>query len=185
MKLKKLNATLGLLSIFFMLVHIGYSVFAYLTMYYNPTLKTVFSVPFIVLVCLHAVCGMSILFMQKDGRGDLYKKQNMRTVLQRVTAALIFPLLILHLNTFSLMQASAEKGAKGIIIILIAAELLFFGVVITHVATSFTNGFVTLGLLSSEKTKNVLDKTMYVICFAAFVISAFAVIKGQAIMFLH
>ena len=186
MKLKKINALLGLLSALFMLTHIAYSAFAYLTMYYNPVLKTVFSLPFIILVCLHAVCGMSILFMQGDSlRADLYPKQNMRTILQRISAALIFPLLILHLKTFSLMQASAEKGLKIFIILLILAELLFFAVVTTHVAVSFTGGFVTLGLLSSDKVKKAIDKTVNIICALAFAFSVFAVVKGQLIMFLH
>ena len=36
MKLKKINAALGLLSIVFMLLHMGYTVYAYLAFYYNP-----------------------------------------------------------------------------------------------------------------------------------------------------
>lgn len=184
--LKKINSALGLLSIAAMLVHIAYSVFAYLTMYYNPTLKTVFSIPFIVLVCMHAVCGMTVLFMQKDGcRADLYPKQNVQTILQRVSAALIFPLLILHLNTFSLMKASAENGLKVFIVLLIVAEFLFFGVVITHVAVSFSKGFITLGILSSPKKQVIIDRIMYIIGLICFIISAYAVVKGQLAMFLH
>lgn len=185
MKLKKTNALLGLLSIFLMILHISYSVFAYLTMYYNPVLKTVFSLPFIILVCLHAVSGMTTLFLQSDGgKISLYPKQNVKTILQRLSAALIFPFLILHLKTFSLMQASAEKGMKFFIVLLIVAELLFFGIVITHIAVSFSNGLITLGLLSSRKTQKIIDKTMYIIGAFAFIISAYAVIRGQAIMFL-
>ena len=45
MPLKKINAALGLLSIAAMLVHIGYTVFAYLAFYYNPTLKLLTAVP--------------------------------------------------------------------------------------------------------------------------------------------
>ncbi len=183
MKLKKINAALGLLSILFMVLHIVYSAFAYLTMYYNPTLKMVFSVPFIVFVCLHAVCGMAILFMHNDGN-ELYPKQNMRTVLQRVSAAIMFPLLILHLNTFALMQTSAERGIKVLIILLIIAELVFFADVITHVVVSFSNGFITLGLLSSLKTQKIIDKTLYILGAACFLVSAFAVVKGQVMMFL-
>ena len=186
MKLKKINAALGLLSILCMLLHVGYSAFAYLTMYYNPALKRVFSIPFIVLVCLHAVCGMTIVFTKKDGgRADLYPGKNVRTILQRVSAALIFPLLILHLNTFSLMTASAENGMKVFVVLLMIAELLFFAAVITHVAVSFSNGFVTLGLLSSGKTKRIMDLTAYAVGAAAFLISAYAVIRGQAMMFLR
>ena len=186
MKLKKINAALGLLSILCMLLHVAYSVFAYLTMYYNPTLKWAFAVPFIVLVCLHAICGMMTVFSQKDGSSlELYPKQNLRTILQRASAALIFPLLILHLYTFNLMKASAEKGMTVFIILLMLAELLFFGVVITHIAVSFSNGFITLGLLSSEKKRKVIDRIMYIVGALAFVISVYAVIKGQATMFLH
>ena len=83
MKMKKINVVLGLLSILFMVLHIGYSVFAYLTFYYNPVLKMVFAYPFMVLMCLHAVCGMMTIFTMKDGsRADLYPKQNMGTILQ-------------------------------------------------------------------------------------------------------
>ena len=186
MKLKKLNASLGLLSVLAMLLHIAYSVYAYLTMYYNPVLKTAFSLPFIILVCLHAVCGMTIMFTQKDGtKADLYPEMNMRTVLQRVSAALIFPLLILHIKTFSIMQSAAEKGATALIVLMFIAELVFFAVVITHIAVSFTNGFITLGLLSSRKTQKTIDRAVYILCALAFVISAYAVIKGQAAMFLH
>ena len=39
MKLKKINAALGLLSIVALLLHLGYTVFAYITFYYNPTIK--------------------------------------------------------------------------------------------------------------------------------------------------
>ena len=82
MLLKKTNAALGLLSIVAMLVHIGYAVFAYLAFYYNPTLKLLTAVPFMVLACLHAICGMLTVFIQSDGtRLDLYPRQNARTVL--------------------------------------------------------------------------------------------------------
>ena len=61
-----------------MLVHIGYTVFAYLTFYCNPTLKLLTAIPFMVLACLHAICGMLTVFLQSDGtRLDLYPRQNL------------------------------------------------------------------------------------------------------------
>ena len=111
MRLKKINAALGLLSIVAMLLHIGYTVFAYLAFYYNPTLKLLTAVPFMVLVCLHAVCGMLTVFLQADGtRLDLYPKKNLRTILQRASAALMLPLLILHINPYGLLASTAEAG---------------------------------------------------------------------------
>lgn len=92
MPLKKINAALGLLSIAAMLLHIGYTVFAYLAFYYDPMLKLLTAIPFMVLACLHAICGILTVFLQADGtRLDLYPRQNARTVLQRVSAALMLP----------------------------------------------------------------------------------------------
>ena len=185
MKLKKLNALLGLLSILAMLLHMGYTIVAYLMFYYNPFLKTVFAVPFMVLVCLHAVCGMVTVFLQADGtRLDLYPKQNLRTILQRVSAALILPLLILHINTFSMMKAASEGGQMIVVLLLIVAELLFFATALTHVATSLTKGFITLGLLSSPDMQKKLDVVIYVILAIAFVVAAYAVVSTQVKMFL-
>lgn len=185
MKLKKVNAALGLLSIAAILLHMGYSVFTYLFFYYNPFLQKVFAIPFMVLVCLHAVCGMLIVFTQGDGtRMDMYPKQNLRTVFQRVSAALILPLLILHINTFALMSAAAKNGHPVYVVLLMIAELLFFAVVIMHVVTSFTRGFITLGWLSSIETQQKIDKAVYVIGAIVFAVSSFIILKGQIGMFL-
>lgn len=185
MKWKKTNAIFGLLTILFMLLHMGYSVYAYLTFYYNPFLKLLFAVPFMVLVCLHAVCGMTIVFTQKDGgRTDLYPKQNLLTILQRVSAALIFPLLILHIKTFALMQACAERGYILFILLLILAELVFFAVVVTHVAISLTRSLITLGLLSSREKQIIIDRVIYILGAVFYCIAVFAVVKGQVLMFL-
>ena len=185
MKLKKINAVLGLLSILLMLLHIGYSVFAYFTMYYNPVLKYVFAVPFMVMACLHAICGMMTVFTQGDGtRMDLYPNQNMRTVLQRLSAALIFPLLILHLYTFTLMNNSATSGKIIYVILLIIAEVLFFATVITHVSVSITKAFITLGILSSKELMDKIDKVIYIVNAVVFVIAVVVIVRGQIIMFL-
>lgn len=185
MKLKKINAALGLLSILFILIHMGYNVFAYLTFYYNPVLSKMTAVPFMILVCLHAVCGMLVVFLQKDGsRMDLYPKQNLQTILQRASAALIFPLLILHINTFAMMREASEKGNVWFIVLLLMGELLFFAVVITHVAVSFTKGFITLGLLSSDRLRRKLDGVIYVVGAVCFLVASFVIMKGQIGMFL-
>ena len=185
MKLKKLTAATGLLSILCMLLHVGYSIYSYLTFYYNPFLTKAFSVPLMVLGCLHGILGMLTLFLQNDGgRMDLYPQQNRRTILQRISAALIFPLLIVHVNTFSAMNASAENGHSILIILLILAELLFFAAVITHAAISLTNGFITLGVLSSRETQRKIDRVIYVIGALGFVIAVYSVVKVQLVMFL-
>lgn len=185
MKLKKLNAALGLLSIAALLVHIGYTVVAYLMYYYNPTLKVLTALPFMVLVCLHAVCGMLTVFLQADGtRLDLYPKQNLRTVLQRASAALMLPLLILHINTFGMLQSAAEAGQWLWFALLMISQPVFYGVALTHVAVSVTRGLITLGLLTSREKQKRIDFVIYLLCGAAFAVSTYVVIKTELAMFL-
>ncbi|MCR5101381.1 MAG: hypothetical protein K6B41_08505 [Butyrivibrio sp.] len=186
MRLKKINAALGLLSIVFMLLHIGYTVFSYITFFYNPLLKMLFAVPFMVLVCLHAVCGMLTVFMQTDGsRMDLYPKLNLKTIFQRMSAALIFPLLILHINTFSLLQACAERGLTFFIILLFISEILFFATVLMHVSISLTKGLITLGILTSVEIQKKLDRIIYIVCALIYVVAVCSVLKTQIVMFLN
>jgi succinate dehydrogenase hydrophobic anchor subunit len=186
MRLKKINAALGLLSIAAMLLHIGYTVFAYLAFYYNPTLKLLTAIPFMVLACLHAVCGMLTLFLQSDGtRLDLYPRQNARTILQRVSAALMLPLLILHINTFGLLQSSAEAGQWIWFALLMLSQPLFYGVVQTHIAVSVTRGLITLGWLSSTEKQKVIDRVVYILCALAFAVSTFVVVRTELAMFLY
>ena len=186
MRLKKINAALGLLSIAAMLLHIGYTVFAYLAFYYNPTLKLLTAIPFMVLACLHAVCGMLTLFLQSDGtRLDLYPRQNARTILQRVSAALMLPLLILHINTFGLLQSSAEAGQWIWFALLMLSQPLFYGVVQTHIAVSVTRGLITLGWLSATEKQKVIDRVVYILCALAFVVSTFVVVRTELAMFFY
>lgn len=185
MKLKKLNAVLSLLTFAALLLHMGYSAYAYLTLYYNPALKNAFSVPLTVLVCLHGAAGMCSVFLQSDGtRAGLYPKKNKITVIQRITAALFFPLLILHINTFGYLAAVSAAGQYFLFFLLITAQILFYLAAVTHSAVSFSRAFITLGLLNSTKTQKKLDTAIYILCAALFALTAFAVVKGQIIMFL-
>ena len=185
MKLKKATAALGLASIVLMLVHMGYNVFAYLMFYYNPAVQMALSVPFMVMVCIHAICGMLSVSLKKEGGSlDLYTRHNIRTILQRVSAALIFPLLIMHINTFSLLEAAAQSAVPALVVLIFAAEILFFACVVTHVATSLTNALITLGILASRDTQHTLDRIIYVIGAIAFAVASYAVVSGQASMFL-
>ena len=180
-----MTASLGLLSIACMLIHMGYTVFAYLTFYYNPMLKILTAVPFMVLVCLHAVCGMLTVFLKADGtRLDLYPKQNLETILQRVSAVLMLPLLILHINTFGLLQAAAEKGQWVWFGLLLLSQPLFYGTVLTHIAVSVTRAFITLGWLTSREKQKKIDRILYILCALAFVIAAFVVLRTELFMFL-
>ena len=185
MKLKRMNAAVGLLSAVALLVHIGYTTYAYLAFYYNPALKLLTAIPFMILACVHAVLGMSAVFLQGDGtRLDLYPKQNLRTIVQRIAAALIFPLLILHLNTYSRLQTFAEGGKWFLFALLMISQPLFYGTVLAHIAPSVTRGMITLGWIADREKQKRIDKIVYISAAVVFAAVTFAVVKGELVMFL-
>ena len=186
MKIKKCNAVLGLLSVLCLLLHVSYSAFCYLTMYYNPVLKEAFIAPLMLLTLLHAVLGMMNVFMLSDGtRLTQYPKRNIKTILQRGSAALIFPFLILHLDTFSMMKSSAESGKTAVIILLMLVQILFYAAVLLHIAVSVSRALITLGLLQSVQTQKRIDKVCLILAAVLLAAAAFCVIKGQAVIFLR
>ncbi len=186
MKLKKINAAAGLLSAAALLLHVGYTVYAYLAFYYNPALKLLTAAPFMALTCLHAVCGMSIVFLQADGtRLDLYPRRNLPTILQRISAALILPLLFLHLNTYDLLRASAEGGKRLLFALLLLSQPLFYGTALTHAAVSVTRAAITLGWLGDPEKRKTIDRIVYILFAAVFAVSVYAVVRGQLAMFAH
>ncbi len=185
MKLKKINAILSLFTTLALFVHIGYTSYAYLTFYYNPFLKNLTSIPLMVFVCLHAVLAMGIVFFSADGtKLSQYPKQNAGTVLQRVSAILILPLLFLHINTFDLLKNCAGDGKWFYFVLLLISQPVFYATVFTHCAVSVSRALITLGLLSSLEKKKMIDRFVFVLCAVFFIAVSFAVIKGELSMFL-
>lgn len=184
MGLKKASAMLALLTILALLVHTGFNVFCYLTFYYNPMLKTLTAAPILAFACLHAIAGMCSVFLLGDGtRVDPYQRQNRRTVVQRVSAALIFPLLIVHLNTFNMLKTASQDGNWLVFGLVMAAQVAFYAVVAAHVATSFSRALITLGLLSRKEALARIDRVAHVVCVCLFLVAAFVVVRGQLGMF--
>lgn len=173
MRLKKANATLGLLAILILLAHAGYQVVAYFLFIYNPFVTKVLAWAAVAVVSLHAVLGMSMLMFVHDGSSARsYSGMNLRTILQRASAIGIMVMLVLHIKSFDILHA----GTPG----LIAAEiiqLLFFACVFTHIGTSFSNAFVTLGLLGDMDRKKKIDHAVYVICAVLWAVAVFVVGK--------
>lgn len=186
MAIKKINSILSLLTILCFLAHSGYSAYSYLTLYYNPSLTKLFSIPLMVLVCIHAVLGMLTVFLLSDGtRLDLYPKENIRTIIQRVSAALILPFLFLHIKLYGLLKTAGEEGQMPLFILLIAAQVLFFATVYIHIAVSLSRALITLGVLTSRKMQKGIDRIVYILCVILFLAVIVCVIKGQIAMFLH
>ena len=185
MKLKKLNAILGVLSAVALVVHMGYTSYAYLTMYYNPVLKGITCGPFIICACLHGILGMCAVFLLGDGaRLDIYKKYNRRIIIQRVSSALIFPLLIIHMKSFELLKETSSAGKWPLFIICILIQICFFTVVVIHTMVSVSKAFITLGLLQDREKQRNLDKIFFIFFAAVLLFAGVVIIRGELQMFL-
>ena len=180
MLIKKINATLAGLATLFILLHVLFMDITYLFHYYNPVMKVLFSTPFMICTILHAFCSMVVIMINSDGtRLDLYTKQNVSTLLQRMTAIILIPFLPLHINTFSFLLNTSSEGKWGIFFLLMFSQVLFFGIIFTHIAVSFSKMLITFGWLSDPSKQKTIDKVVYVVCAIAFAFSSFSIILGE------
>jgi hypothetical protein len=185
MKIKKINAAAALFTAVLLIIHVLYCCYEYIAMYYNETLKTVTALPFMIMTCLHAVMGMLSVFLLSDGtRADLYPRLNRATVIQRTTAALVFPLLILHLKTFEILKNLSSQGQGFKLYAVMASQVLFYAVIMTHTAVSISRALVTLGIIKSNEKRKKTDRIVFIFFAALFIFASFFILKGEAGLFL-
>lgn len=166
MNIKKWNAQLSLLTFALLLIHEGYQLFAYITFYYNPTLSKASGYALAGCFVLHGILSAICVFALHDSKTVAYKKLNLRTVMQRVSAVLIILLLPLHIFSFSLLQSST--GGMGYVLVEVI-QIIYYAALSCHIALSFSNALITLGRLSDMKKKRVIDTIMIVICSLLFI----------------
>ena len=181
MKIKKLNAIFGLLTIAMLLVHGGYEVYAYINLLYNPGVTKTLGLMILGALIIHMALGMGIVMFAHDG-SELrkYPKQNKGTIIQRASAIGIIVFLFGHLNAFNILN-SHIGGVFSLVLVLII-QALFFGSAFLHVGTSLSKAFITLGLLESIETKKKMDKAVWAILAIAFVV--IMIVMGKTYIFL-
>ena len=181
---KKINAVLGLAIIVFLLVHISYEIYAYLTFYYNPVLTKIIAYAVLVTGCLHILLSCINVFVLHDkGNGLKYPALNVRTIIQRVSAVAVAVLLILHMNTFALLKNTSQTN-RVLFFAVLALQLLFYAVSLLHTGVSVSNAFITLGLIGSSKGRKRLDVFIWILCVILFAAAAYVVTNTQISMFL-
>ncbi len=185
MILKKTNAVLSLLTLLGVLIHVGYNVFAYLTFFYDPLLKKITAYPFMIAVCLHAILGVVIVVTGGELQGaGYYPGLNITTVIQRVSAVLMLLLLKMHIRMFDLMSNASMQGNWSFWWLLVFLEILFFAAVISHISVSFSKALITMGWLTSMELKKKIDRAAYILGTLIFLLTVYAVVKGQIGLFL-
>lgn len=181
---KKINAVLGISIIVIFLVHIIYEIVAYLTFYYNPAVTKIIAYTALGAVALHILMSIYIVaFVHDKGKGMKYPALNARTLIQRITAVLMTVLVIFHMNTFKLLSMNAKTNMPAFVLVL-AVQIIFYASVLLHVAVSAGNALITLGLVTSGKTRKKIDIVVWIICAVLFAAASVIIVKTQVAMFL-
>ena len=178
MRLKKINAGLALITAAFVLVHITYTVLTYLMFYFNEFITHMITGPLMTLTIIHAALGVYAITRLGDGtRYGCYPRQNAATLIQRISGFFIIPIVFVHVRTFSLFLSNLQAGRMWMFYLLITVQILFFGILLTHVALSVPRAMITLGLITSVKTHTVIKRAVLAVCIILFVTAAFVVTR--------
>ena len=180
---KKINAVLGLVLTTVFLIHIIYEIFAFLTFYYNPATTKAIAYSTMCIAILHILFSAFIIFISHDkGMGMKYLRLNIRTLLQRISAIAIAVIMVLHINTFSILKESSAKN-MFLFAAVIILQVLFYAVVLFHISVSLSNALITLGILSSDRFRKRLDVIVSTVCILLFIAASVIVVRTQLIMF--
>ena len=161
MTLKKINTGFSLLAILLLVVHAIYELIAYIVFIYNPGLTLIFALSATVAMVIHGILAAVCHFGFHDSKKIQYKKLNIRTLIQRITAVSTAVLLPLHAFTFPLL---GKMKGTWIINVLLLAGVVFYISVFTHIAVSFSNALITFGLLGDMKKRKVIDIIVWIMC---------------------
>lgn len=103
MILKKTNAVLGLMIIAAVICHAGTMTFSLITFWYDFAICKFFAHAAVTFMILHALMSICLFFFQHDGSDMRYSRQNMRTLLQRITAVVMIVLIHFHTSAYAHM----------------------------------------------------------------------------------
>ena len=162
--LKKLNAVLSLLTTLLLVDH---ALFFSAWMMSGGTITVSSSaMPYVLagLMVVHAAISVFVLVVGgQDGegsKGKSYPKENISTIVQRLSGGLIIILLAMHITS-----AASDFQPKMLHAII---EPLFFAASFAHVALSTGKALTTLGVGNAKVIKAV-NIVMKVLCAAALI----------------
>ncbi len=174
--LKKINAIAALAILVCVLIHATMATYSMLTNWYNYVLMKTTSQITLYAFLVHALCGI-ITLLRSGGHGLVpYPGMNRKTLLQRIAAVLMLVLIYPHTITFSFM-ATEQIPSPGMRLLLVVISLVWFASMFTHVSVSFSKAFVTLGLVSEERTVERLDRAAAIVCACGMAVCSAALIR--------
>lgn len=176
MKLKKINAILGLTIIAALVCHVGTMTYSLITYWYDLTLCKFFAHAAVTLMILHILTSLCIFFFFHDGSSAHYLSMNKRTIIQRITAILMIILVHFHIFAYSHM-ATGETLSQGQAIFRCFTECIFIISAFVHTSVSFSKALTTLGVINSSNAAKIIDKVVYTVCTVAALAALYAVLR--------
>ena len=170
MTLKKINAAVALAVILSALCHISVMTYSLWTGWYNYKICKTLPRITMTFLLVHILLSIIIFFFCHDRADVKYKRLNMGTAVQRITAIIMMIFLHFHMNAYAHV-AAGESLSAGMTVFRIVTELIFFAAVLSHIAVSFSKAFITLGIAPSENAVRNISRASYIIC-AAFMLAA-------------
>ncbi|MGN0421672.1 MAG: hypothetical protein ACI4EY_02940 [Lachnospiraceae bacterium] len=179
MKLKKVNAAIGLLIVLALGGHAGTMGYSLWTGWYSYVVCKMLARLTVSLVSVHVILTLVEYFFFHDGSEFKYKNYNWSAILQRATAIAMIVLLHIHMKAYAHVVTGVVL-TTGQTVFFCVEELLFFAAVLSHAAVSVSKGVITLGLVSTPRAILVIDR----ICYVSGAFAMLAVAGGMLSFFL-
>ena len=174
---RKVNAVISLICSFLILLHGCYDAIWMALRGKITTLPNPIARSLVIFVVVHAILSIVTAILGSGGKDKSnskeYKKENIKTIIQRIFGVLIVLLLVLHIMG---MQNHLEPKILHSIV-----HPIFFLVVYGHTAISFSKALITLGIGNAKFIK-VVDIVMTILCiliFIASVVGLYLVMYGR------
>ena len=171
---RKANAVISLICSCLILLHGGYDAIWMILRGKITTLPKPIAMLLVIFVVIHIILSIVTLIIGKDSKNTkLYKKENIKTIIQRVFGVLIVLLLVPHI--IGMQNHLTPKILHSLI------HPIFFLVVYGHTAISFSKALITLGIGSAKfiKVVDILMSILCVIIFIASIIGLYLVMYGK------
>ena len=174
---RKVNAALSLVCTFLILFHGTYDALWMMLRGLVPNLPKPMAFVLMGFVIAHTILSIVTAILGSGGKseikGKFYAKENIKTLVQRVFAALMLLLLVPHI--IGMGNRLAPKVLHSII------HPIFFLAVYGHTAISTSKAFITLGV-GNAKTIKAIDIIATILCiliFIASVVGLYLVMYGR------
>lgn len=167
---RKVNAIISLICSFLILIHGSYDALWMIMRGKMTTLPQFLPRVLVMFVIVHIILSIVTAIIASGGKKDpnsrMYKKENIKTMIQRMFGILIILLLPLHI--IGMGNHLTPKVLHSII------HPLFFLVVYAHTAISFSKAFITLGIGNAKFIK-IVDRVIAILCMFIFIASIIGV----------